>query len=131
MIVSNKPILTKFCYHLQGWFVASIFLLAVVSFGGVHDSSIYWIRILVLLSLPLQIILLFSEERYFSDFPFAFWISSFLFFLFLGLVYFQYFLGTQVLAGQLVGSINPNATHSALSQLLVYFVFYIVCVKFS
>lgn len=121
--------IAKWVLNLQWWFIVVILLFSTVAFGGVHELSIYIIRLLVIFSLLLQVALFFSEDNYLGDFYPSIGLPTFFFAAFLCLARFQHLFGTRLLQNSIFGTVNAYATYNSFIQLVIYFLFFIACAK--
>ncbi len=120
---------TKVLLQLQWWLILIILVFSTVIFGGIGPEAIYVIRLLILFSFVLQLVLFCLEDRYLNDFHPAISLPIFIFAAFLMLVYLQYFFGLRILYNSTIGSVNSFLSYRLLLQLIIYFVFFIVCLK--
>lgn len=125
----KKPTIAKVCFDLQWGFVVVILFFSTIAFGGIYPQAIYVIYLLVVLSLFLQVALFFSESDYFRDFPRTVYLPGLMFTTFLVLVCIQYFFGPRVLENSSIGTVSTYATRNSFIQLVVYFLFFMICVK--
>ena len=126
-----SPTIAKVLWQLQWWIVLAILVFATVAFGGVHPPSIFFIRLLLILSIFVQILLLFLEKYYFHDFSSSIRVAACFFTSFLIFVSAQRWFGLKVLEGSILGSVNVQATYELLLQLVFYFLFFFICVKLA
>lgn len=126
-----KPAIATFCLHLQWWVIAAILFFTTVAFGGVHAPAIYVVRLLICLSLILQLIVFLCQDAYWADFHRSLFFPVFVFVTFLVLICTQYFFGVDLLRQSTLGTINRAITFDSMIQLSAYFIFFIICVKMA
>lgn len=114
----NQFTATKILLSLQWWLIVIILVFSTVAFGGIGSEAIYIIRLLILLSLVVQVLLFSFEDNYLADFHPVIFFPILFFAAFLALVYFQ-------------KSVNSYVTYHSLLQLAIYFIFFIACLKIS
>ena len=122
-----KRAIASFCIHLQWLVVVSILYCGTLFLGGVPAASLYALRLLIVVSLVLQVILLFSEDDYLKAFPRSIVFPIFFFGSFLALTYVQHHVGSDLLGDARIGTVNVFETYDSMVQLIVYFCFFIIC----
>ncbi len=122
-----KQAVAKAVSHLQWFLIAIILFFSTAAFGGIDPLGLYITRLLIVFSFVLQLILFLIKERPAQDFNSAVFFPSALFTAFLFLVYVQSFFGLRLLSGSPIGSVDPYATNQFLMQLVIYFMFFMVC----
>ena len=127
----TKITVSKLRLHLQWWLVVIVLVFSTIAFGGINPQTLYLIRLLVLFSFLLQIVFFCLEDHYLEDLHPAIYFPVFIFILFLVLVYLQYFFGLKILQNFKIGTVNCYSTYDALLQLVVYFMFFITCLKIA
>ncbi len=124
-----KKTIAKTIFSLQWFLILTILFFSTITFGGVHASSIFFIRLFIIASLLLQIILIFVQENYFNDFRPALLFPTFLFVSFLTFVFLQYIFEVRLLKGWMIGTVSPYATYDHFIQLITYSLFFFACAK--
>lgn len=122
--------ISKIADRLSGGIVLTVLFYSNLSHGAARPFSLFLTHALIVLGIFLQIPLIFSKKNYLCDFPSFFLIPASIFFAFLLLIVTQCFYGSRVLETG-VGTVNLYATFSSFIQLLCYFFFFILCVRFA
>ncbi len=126
-----KHAIAKVIHDLQGWLVVVILVFATIDFGGIYPQAIYFTRLLVISSFFLQLVLFFAQDHYLDDFHPILGFPLFLFFGFIILICFQYLFGFKILENSDLGTISAYLTYDSLIQLVIYFLFFMTCLKIA
>ncbi|GEM_PF-5082428 len=126
-----KQAIAKINLNLQWFFIVVILVFSTLDFGGIYPRAIYLTRLLIVSIFFLQLVFSFFEDRYLNDFPRALFFPLLLFISFLILIYVQYFFGLRILQHSIIGTVNTYVTYDALIQLVIYFLFFVVCLNIT
>ncbi|OGW86569.1 MAG: hypothetical protein A3C35_08425 [Omnitrophica bacterium RIFCSPHIGHO2_02_FULL_46_11] len=125
----SKTVIAKISFNLQWLVIVFILFISTFTFGGTSVHSIYWTRLFIAFSLILQALLFLSEDHYFSDFQPVICLPLFFYAAFLALVYVQASFGLRLFRDSRIGSINSYVTYNSFIQLVIYLLFFLICVK--